>query len=170
MTFIFVSGKSSDSTEKGPVMWARVKGAAENVVLRLFPKGYAFRPGVIEPMHGITSRTRAYRIGYLIVRPLMPLLRLWKSQVTSTEQIGRAMLAVAKHGLLQADPRERRHQQRGLRKRREGWVGVIPSEVEESARGHSERSRGICTLRPCARDNRIRLYPAWIRPYHSSRG
>jgi uncharacterized protein YbjT (DUF2867 family) len=98
MTFIFVSGKSSDSTEKGSVMWARVKGAAENAVLRMFAKGYAFRPGVIEPLHGITSRTRTYRIGYLFIRPLMPLLRLWKSQVTNTEQIGRAMLSVAKHG------------------------------------------------------------------------
>jgi uncharacterized protein YbjT (DUF2867 family) len=98
MTFVFVSGKGSDSSETGSVMWARVKGAAENVVLRMFPKGYAFRPGVIEPLHGVTSRTRAYRIGYLFIRPLMPLLRNWKSQFTTTEQLGRAMLAVAKHG------------------------------------------------------------------------
>ena len=98
MAFVFVSGKGSDSSEKGGVMWARVKGAAENVVLAAFPNGYAFRPGFIQPLHGITSRTRSYRIVYAIVAPVMPLLRRFKSQVTTTEQIGRAMLAVARRG------------------------------------------------------------------------
>ena len=98
MTFVFVSGKGSDSTEKGSVMWARVKGAAENVVLKTFPNGYAFRPGFIQPLHGITSRTQSYRMIYALMAPFMPLLRRFKSQVTTTEQIGRAMLAVARRG------------------------------------------------------------------------
>ncbi len=98
MTFVFVSGKGSDSTEKGSVMWARVKGMAENVVLRTFANGYVFRPGIIEPLHGISSRTRSYRIGYAILRPLMPLLRRFTGQFTTTERIGRAMLAVSRHG------------------------------------------------------------------------
>ena len=100
MTFVFVSGAGTDSTEKGRIMWARVKGKAENAVLRYPFKGaYMFRPGVIQPLHGIQSKTRAYRIFYLIARPVLPLLkRLFPRAITTTEQIGRAMLAVAKHG------------------------------------------------------------------------
>lgn len=100
MTFIFVSGAGSDSTERGPGMWARVKGMAENVVLDApFRASYVFRPAYIQPLHGVTSRTRWYRVFYAIVKPLMPLLvRLLPNSATTTEQIGRAMLGVAKHG------------------------------------------------------------------------
>ncbi len=99
MTFIYVSGVGTDSTEKGRIMWARVKGRTENAVLRLFPNGYAFRPGVIQPLHGIKSRTPLYRVFYIIGAPLMPLLRLlMPGQILTTEEIGRAMLAVAKRG------------------------------------------------------------------------
>jgi uncharacterized protein YbjT (DUF2867 family) len=98
MTFCFVSATGTDSSEQGPVMWTRVKGAAENVVLRTFRHGYAFRPGVIQPLHGITSKTTAYRIGYALMRPLLPLLRRFVNHVTTTEQVGRAMLAVAREG------------------------------------------------------------------------
>jgi uncharacterized protein YbjT (DUF2867 family) len=100
MTFVFVSGAGADSTEKGATMWARVKGEAENVVLRLPIKAsYVFRPGIIRPLHGIKSRTAAYRIGYTIATPLMALLvSALPKFATTTEQIGRAMLAVAKHG------------------------------------------------------------------------
>jgi hypothetical protein len=49
-------------------------------------------------MHGISSRTRAYRIGYFILRPIMPLLRRNTGLFTTTERLGRAMLAVARHG------------------------------------------------------------------------
>ena len=76
MTFVFVSGAGSDSSEKGKVMWARVKGKAENAVLRQPFKGtYVFRPGVIQPLDGIRSRTTAYRILYSLTKPLLPLLR-----------------------------------------------------------------------------------------------
>jgi uncharacterized protein YbjT (DUF2867 family) len=100
MTFVFVSGAGADSTERGRTMWARVKGEAENVVLRLPIKAsYVFRPGIIRPLHGIKSRTTAYRIGYTIAAPLMALLvRTLPTLATTTEQIGRAMLAVARHG------------------------------------------------------------------------
>ena len=100
MTFVFVSGVGTDSTEKGRIMWARVKGKAENALQRFPFKGaYMFRPGVIQPLHGIRSRTRAYRFFYAIAWPLLPLLkRLFPRSITTTEQIGRAMLAVAKHG------------------------------------------------------------------------
>ena len=99
MTFIYVSGKGTDSTEKGRVMWARVKGRTENALLRLPLKAYMFRPGIIEPMDGIRSRTTSYRIGYILAKPLLPLLRAaFPRQVLTTRDIGRAMLAVARNG------------------------------------------------------------------------
>jgi hypothetical protein len=81
-------------------MWARVKGRTENAIMRLpFKASYMFRPGVILPLHGIRSRTRLYRVFYAATRPLWPLLkRLGPRYVTTTEQVGRAMIAVADHG------------------------------------------------------------------------
>jgi uncharacterized protein YbjT (DUF2867 family) len=96
MTFVFVSGAGTG----GKAMWARVKGRAENALMQMpFKAAYMFRPGFIQPMHGIKSRTRSYRVFYMIFGWLMPILRrLFPAYVTSTEQIGRAMLAVAKQG------------------------------------------------------------------------
>src|SRR5215210_30080 len=100
MTFVFVSGAGTDSTEKGRIMWARVKGKAENALSRLpFKAAYMFRPAVIQPMHGIQSRTALYRIPYLFLRPFIPWLsKRFPRYVTTTEQLGRAMVAVAKRG------------------------------------------------------------------------
>lgn len=99
MTFLFVSGAGSDSTEKGRVMWSRVKGRTENAVLRLpFRAAYVFRPGMIQPLHGIRSKTQSYRVMYALMRPILPLLRwLLPQYVTTTELLGRAMLRVAGH-------------------------------------------------------------------------
>lgn len=106
MTFVFISGASTDSTEKGSVMWARVKGRAENGVLALFESAYAVRPGIIRPMHGIKSRTTLYRIFYVLFAPLMPLAeRLAPGYVTTTEKLGRAMLLLAKPALGEANGR-----------------------------------------------------------------
>jgi len=99
MTFVFVSGAGTDSTEHGRVMWARVKGQTENALLRLpFKAAYMFRPGGIQPLHGITSKTKSYRILYALTRPLLPLLTLFPKYMTTTEKLGRAMLEVARHG------------------------------------------------------------------------
>jgi uncharacterized protein YbjT (DUF2867 family) len=100
MTFVFISGAGTDTTERGRVMWARVKGKTENALQRLpFKATYMFRPGVIQPLHGIQSRTALYRIPYLVLRPLMPWLRKkFPQYVTTTEQLGRAMIAAAKYG------------------------------------------------------------------------
>jgi|SRR5665213_1892288 len=100
MTFVYVSGAGTDSTEKGRVMWARVKGRTENALMRMpFKRAYMFRPGIIQPMHGEISKTKAYRILYAVFRPLFPLiLRFFPRQVLTTEQIGRAMIHVARHG------------------------------------------------------------------------
>ena len=100
MTFVYVSGAGTDSTEKGRVMWARVKGKTENAILRLpFKAAYMFRPGVIQPLHGARSKTTAYRIGYAFAKPVLPLLRLlFPRYILTTEEIGRAMIRVAKQG------------------------------------------------------------------------
>jgi uncharacterized protein YbjT (DUF2867 family) len=100
MTFIFVSGAGADSTGQGRVMWARVKGQTENAVLELpFKAVYVFRPAFIQPLHGITSRTKMYRMAYTVMVPLYPALKaLAPGQVTTTERIGRAMIRVARQG------------------------------------------------------------------------
>lgn len=100
MTFVYVSGLGTDETEKGSVMWARVKGRTENALARLpFRAVYLFRPGVIQPVHGARSRTPSYRVLYALMGPVLPLARkLFPGKVATTETIGRAMLAVVRHG------------------------------------------------------------------------
>jgi len=100
MTFVYVSGAGTDSTERGRTMWARVKGKTENDLLRLpFKAVYLFRPGAIQPLHGIRSKTPLYRLLYLPLTPVLGLLRLlFPNQVVTTESIGQAMLNVARHG------------------------------------------------------------------------
>jgi uncharacterized protein YbjT (DUF2867 family) len=100
MTFVYVSGAGTDSTQKGRTMWARVKGKTENALLNLpFKAAYMFRPGIIQPLHGIQSRTSGYRIFYSVTKPLMPILRtLFPQYVTTTELLGRAMIRVAQRG------------------------------------------------------------------------
>jgi uncharacterized protein YbjT (DUF2867 family) len=99
MTFIYVSGSGTDSSEHGRTMWARVKGRTENALLRLPLEAYMFRPGFIEPMDGIQSRTPMYRTFYKVTGPILPLLRrALPNQVLSTQDIGRAMLHVARRG------------------------------------------------------------------------
>ena len=99
MTFIYVSGAGTDSSERGRIMWARVKGRTENALLRLPLKAFMFRPGLIEPRDGIQSKTAVYRVFYKLGGPLLPVLR-WAlpNQVVTTREIGRAMLAVARRG------------------------------------------------------------------------
>jgi uncharacterized protein YbjT (DUF2867 family) len=97
--FCYVSGEGTDSSERGSTMWARVKGATENAILALPLEGYAFRPGFIRARPGVKSKTRLYRIGYIFIAPLYPLLkRVAPTHVTTVENIGRAMIAVARSG------------------------------------------------------------------------
>jgi uncharacterized protein YbjT (DUF2867 family) len=100
MTFVYVSGAGTDSSEHGTVMWARVKGKTENALLALpFKAAYMFRPGVIQPLDGIKSKTAGYRIAYTFMKPLLPLLRwAFPAYVLTTGEIGRAMLIVARRG------------------------------------------------------------------------
>jgi uncharacterized protein YbjT (DUF2867 family) len=99
-TFIYVSGAGTDSSERGRTMWARVKGRTENTLLSMpFRAAYMFRPGAVIPLHGIRSATRWYNVMYAITKPVYPILRrLAPTMVTTTEELARAMLAVARNG------------------------------------------------------------------------
>jgi len=100
MIFIYVSGAGTDSSEKGKIMWARVKGQTENDILKMpFAAAYMFRPGVIQPLDGIQSKTKMYRVFYKLSNPILPLLRsAFPNHILTTKQIGEAMLNVARHG------------------------------------------------------------------------
>jgi uncharacterized protein YbjT (DUF2867 family) len=100
MTFVYVSGAGADSSERGRVMWARVRGETENAVLRLpFKAAAVIRPAGIIPLHGNTSRTPLYRAAYTLTRPFWPMLyKMFPQFVTTTERLGRAMLQIARHG------------------------------------------------------------------------
>ena len=99
MTFVYVSGAGTDSSETGRSMWATVKGKTENALLRLpFKAAYMFRPALIQPLHGIQSKNKSIRFFYVLTKPLLPLLRMFPRYVTTTEQLGHAMLGVARNG------------------------------------------------------------------------
>lgn len=99
MTFVYVSGAGTDSSERGRSAWARVKGETENALLRLPFQAYMFRLGAVQPLDGIRSRTQWYRVLYVLSAPLFPLLRrMFPNSILTTEEVGRAMITVAKEG------------------------------------------------------------------------
>jgi uncharacterized protein YbjT (DUF2867 family) len=100
MTFIYVSGMGTDSSERGRAMWARVKGKTENALLHLpFKATVMFRPAAIVPLHGVRSKTTVYRVFYAVLAPLLPAMKKFLPKyVTTTEQVGLAMLKIAKQG------------------------------------------------------------------------
>ncbi len=99
IAFCYVSGAGTDSTGRGRSMWARVKGKTENDLLRMPFEAYMFRPGLIQPLKGARSRTKLYQAIYTAVGPLFPVLkRLAPNQITTTENVGRAMIRVATGG------------------------------------------------------------------------
>lgn len=100
MTFVYVSSGGTDPTEKGYSMWARVKGATENALLAMpFQRAYMLRPGFVRPLHGAAIKTRWSRVLHTLVGPLYPALkRLLPSHVTTTEELGQAMLGLLKRG------------------------------------------------------------------------
>ncbi len=94
LTFNYVSGESTDSTEKGKTMWARVKGKTENDLLKMgFKQAFMFRPGAIIPLRGIKSRTKGYQFMYDYFMWLVKLIKfLSPNSVVTTTQIGLAMI------------------------------------------------------------------------------
>lgn len=100
MVFIYVSGAGADSSEKSRVMWERVRGRTENALLALPLRAvYILRPGMIQPLDGIKSKTAAYRVFYSLFKPVLPLLRAaLPNQVLTTRMVGQAMLALTRSG------------------------------------------------------------------------
>ncbi len=99
MTFCYISGAGTDSTEKGNTMWARVKGKLENKLLSIpFKAAYMFRPGYIQPMKGIKSRTGWYNAIYTVTKPFYFLLKHVPSFVTDTTTLAKAMINAAADG------------------------------------------------------------------------
>ena len=102
MTFIYVTGAGTDSTEHGRTMWARVKGETENALLRLpFRAAYMFRPAGIQPLHGrITSKAKWVQACpvYTVTNPLLSWMQRFPKYITTTEKLGRAMIKVARQG------------------------------------------------------------------------
>ena len=118
MTFVYVSGAGTDSSEVGRSMWARVKGKTENDLQKLpFHSVYLFRPGIIQPLHGIQSKTPAYRNFYRIASPFLSLIRrVCPGLVVTTDNIGQAMLNAArqKGGRVLVEARDIQGLARGL--------------------------------------------------------
>ncbi|RNC80012.1 MAG: NAD-dependent epimerase/dehydratase family protein [Balneola sp.] len=99
MTFIYVSGKGTDESEQGSMMWANVKGRTENELSRLgFKAFYRFRPGYIHPEKGIVSPIRTYRFFHALFKPIYPMLRKNTKSLTDTTRIGQAVIQLVKGG------------------------------------------------------------------------
>jgi hypothetical protein len=99
MTFCYISGAGTDSSEKGRTMWARVKGKTENALLTLgFKDSYMFRPGFIRPVKGVRSRTPLYNSLYVILSPVFPLIMRFPKFATRSETLSKAMILVASGG------------------------------------------------------------------------
>jgi uncharacterized protein YbjT (DUF2867 family) len=96
ITFCYVSGAGTDSTEKGSMAWARVKGKTENALLRLpFKAAYMFRPGFIIPVDG-QKNVKTY---YKFLLPLLPVLRgLFSNYISSMHDVGLAMINSVRTG------------------------------------------------------------------------
>lgn len=100
MTFIYVSGQGTDSSEKGRMMWARVKGKTENDLSALgFNQAFMFRPGIIIPLRGIKSKTPGYQFFYTYLGWLFKLIKLVApDSANNTTQIGLAMINATLYG------------------------------------------------------------------------
>ncbi len=93
-SFFYVSGQGTDSSEKGRMMWARVKGKTENDLMKMgFKNALMFRPGGIRPMRGIKSRTKSYQRVYNIINPFWGFFEwIMGDSLTNTTIIGQAMI------------------------------------------------------------------------------
>jgi len=95
--FSYVSGEGTDSTEKGRIMWARVKGRTENMLFGLgFRDVYAFRAGAILPVKGVRSKTGWVNGIYRLSKPFFPLFMTLDSMIDSA-QLGQVMIHLVRH-------------------------------------------------------------------------
>ena len=99
MTFTYVTGAGTDTSERGRNMWARVKGRTENAILGMgFKAAFMFRPAFIQPLKGVRSKAW-YQPLITVLSPLFPLLqKIVPQYVTTTENVGRAMIQAAAIG------------------------------------------------------------------------
>lgn len=92
ITFNYLSGAETDSSEQGSVMWARVKGKTENMLLNIgFADAYMFRLGALLPERDIKSKTPLYNLLYTGLRPFFPILKKLMP-ITTSEALGKAMI------------------------------------------------------------------------------
>ncbi len=100
MTCTYVSGQGTDSSEKGRIMWARVKGKTENDLLKMgFRQAFMYRPGMIIPLKGIKSKTKLYQFMYDYFMWLVKLIKfIAPKSVVNTTQIGQSMINVTLNG------------------------------------------------------------------------
>jgi len=100
MTFIYVSGIGTDSSEKGRSMWARVKGKTENDLLKTgFKQAFMFRPGMIIPKRGVEPSSKLYSVLIKNLGWLMSFIKwIAPKSVVDSAQIGKAMINVTKKG------------------------------------------------------------------------
>ena len=103
ITICYISGAGTDSSEKGKTMWARIKGRTENALISMHGNNaYMFRPGYIQPMKGVKSKTWWYNALYLVFAPLYPVFKLFLGKyVLTSVELSKAMLVTAKTGYRQ---------------------------------------------------------------------
>ncbi|MBL7931035.1 MAG: NAD-dependent epimerase/dehydratase family protein [Bacteroidia bacterium] len=94
LTFCYVSGASTDSSEEGRSMWARVKGKTENDLIKLFSKAYMFRPGYMHPTPGLRNVNKFYKY----VTWLYPVFRYVLGKGSTLKELGLAMIHAASRG------------------------------------------------------------------------
>jgi nucleoside-diphosphate-sugar epimerase len=95
MTFCYLTGAGTDSSEQGRIAWARVKGATENALMRLFERSYMFRPGFMKA----TAGQKNTKISYKLIAWLYPIGRtLYPAGFCTLQEVGRAMIKAASKG------------------------------------------------------------------------
>ena len=100
LSFCYISGAGADEEEESRMMWARVRGGLENRLLELDGgPTWIFRPGFVQPVKGVTSRTTLYKAAYAVLGPVFPVLdRIAPRHVTTTERLGLALIRAARDG------------------------------------------------------------------------
>lgn len=100
LTFCYVSGTGTSTEENSSMNWANVKGKTENKLLSMpFEKAYMFRPGFIQPEKGVETKVFLYKMLYVILTPLFPILdKLFPQNITTTSRVGKAMISVVNKG------------------------------------------------------------------------
>lgn len=100
ITITYVSGAGTDGTVQSKSLWMRVKGKTEQALLALpIKQAFMFRPLAVQAMNGEVARNGLYRVAFFLTTPVISIARwLMPKYIVTTEQMGRAMLSVAKQG------------------------------------------------------------------------